>query len=307
MKEFYLEEGIDQIVKEFNDAGCPSISNQTIQERRAGYIASTSLAGQSRELYSVHTIRCEYFSLKLFKPSAKENLPVVIYFHGGCFVSGSFETHDQQLREIAIQSQALVVAVEYRLAPEFQYPAAHDDAFNASNYIYHNCCQWGGRQEDIVIAGDSAGGNLALVTCLRLKSAKEWLPKKQILIYPMLDATASSNSFSVNGANFIITKEALLSGFDSYIEGTGVTQANQEISPIFSGDFDGLPETHIITAEYDPLVDEGEWLYKKLISSGVHAQCRRYLGVIHGFFQLSGISKAARESIQYISRVIATK
>ena len=291
-------------VKEFIDSGCPSMSLQSIQERREGYIASTVLAGESKELHHVKTIQLKHFSLKLFKPSNEENLPVVIYFHGGCFVSGSFQTHDQQLREIAYQSHALVVAVEYRLALEYAYPTAHNDAYDAANYIFDNCESWGGEKDNIILAGDSAGGHIALITTLRLRDYGQWLPKKQILVYPMLDATASCNSYGVNGESFVITKDTLVSGFEMYLNGSGVSKVHPEISPLFRDDLHGLPETHILTAEYDPLLDEGELFHKKLLKSGVQSHCVRYLGVIHGFIQLSGISQAARDSISHISRII---
>ena len=304
MAEYYLEQGIDQLVKEFIDAGCPSMSDLSIQERRKGYVGSTVLAGESKDLFSVRTINKENYSLKLFKPTKNENLPVVIYFHGGCFVSGSFETHDQQLREIAYQSGALVVAVEYRLAPEHQFPAAHNDAFDSANFIHKNCHLWGGNKDKITIAGDSAGGHLALITSLRLRDSGNWMPTKQILIYPMLDATASCNSYSANGDRFIITRDALLSGFDMYLRGTSIPKEHPEISPLFRADLYGLPETHIITAEYDPLMDEGALFYNKLLDAGVDAHYKEYMGVIHGFYQLSAISQAARDAITHIAKIV---
>ncbi|QYK08578.1 alpha/beta hydrolase [Shewanella mangrovisoli] len=302
MNQLYLEDGIKQLVSEFIAAGCPSVREQSLEERRQGYIASTVLAGEPEAVFEVKTLSLEGIELTLFKPSADNNLPVVIYYHGGCFVSGGIATHNQQLRKIANDSGALVVAVSYRLAPEHVYPAAHDDAFNAANLVQQHCQQWGGDNTNITLMGDSAGGHLALVTCLRLKSKGQWLPKKQVLIYPMLDATAKSQSYIDNGDKYIITRDTLLTGFDMYLDWHPRTDV--EASPLRSQELEGLPETHIITAEFDPLLDEGEQLFRNLLDAGVNAHCRRYLGVIHGFFQLAGVSQSARDAMVQVTHII---
>ncbi|WP_420745098.1 alpha/beta hydrolase [Photobacterium damselae] len=300
--QLYLENGISQLVSSFIKAGCPSVKEQTIEERRQSYRDSVQLAGEKESVYQVKDKEIDGAILRIFKPSDKCDLPVVIYFHGGCFVSGGFETHDQQLRKLANLSGAIIVAVKYRLAPEYTYPAAHDDAFHASQVIFENCKYWGGNPENIILAGDSAGGHICLITSLRLKEKAGWQPTKQVLIYPMLDATAASQSYINNGEKYIITRDTLLTGFDMYLD--ELPRTHPEASPLYHKDLSGLPETHILTAEFDPLLDEGELLYRNLISAGVNTQCRRYLGVIHGFFQLSGVSQAARESIKHVANII---
>jgi acetyl esterase len=242
--------------------------------------------------------------VKVFKPTSTELLPLTIYFHGGCFISGGFETHEQQMRQLAKLSNTMVICVEYRLAPEHQYPAAHDDVYSAAISIREQGQKYGGDPEKITFVGDSAGAHLALVTSLRLKANANWLPRKQILLYPMLDAQGSSQSYLQNGKHFIITGNTLLSGFEMYLAGTNIHIDHPEISPLLRSDFSGLPATYIVTAEFDPLRDEGEQLYKKLLANGVDAYCDRYLGVIHGFVQLSGVSKSAVRCIENIARQI---
>ncbi|QTL36394.1 alpha/beta hydrolase [Pseudoalteromonas viridis] len=297
-----LESGIEKIVSEFIEAGCPSARAQSIDERRQGYLDSVGLAGECEPVYQITDLEINGLILRIYRPSAQAKLPVAVYFHGGCFVSGGFETHEQQLRKLANLSGAMVIAIRYRLAPEYGYPAAHDDAFNATQLIRQQCAQWGGDPDNISLVGDSAGGHLSLVTALRLKEKTDWLPARQILIYPMLDATASSRSYQEHGTHYIITREALESGYELYFD--QVPRTHPEASPILRSDLAGLPETHIITAQFDPLVDEGEQLYRTLLEVGVPVQCRRYLGVIHGFFQLSAISAAARESIAHVASLI---
>ncbi|MFD3449475.1 alpha/beta hydrolase [Microbacteriaceae bacterium 4G12] len=297
-----LEPGIRTLVSQFIEAGRPSARQQSIEERRQGYLSTIDLAGEAVSVWSIVDRTIEDLSLRIYKPSDQSNLPTLIYYHGGCFVSGDFETHDRQLRLLANLSGSLVIAVDYRLAPEHIYPAAHDDAVKAVHIVRQYASTWGGNPDNITLAGDSAGGHLALVTCLRLKAQGQWLPKRQILIYPMLDANGSSDSYKKYGDDYVITRDMLLSGFEAYL--SNMSPDHPEASPLYRDDLAGLPETHILTAEFDPLVDEGEDLYRRLLEVGVKVQCRRYLGVNHGFFQLAGISPAGRKAIEDVASII---
>lgn len=295
-----LEPKIAELVNEFIAAGRPSSREQSMDERRAGYIASTVLAGETEQRVSIEERELEGITLRVVSPrGATGTLPTVIYYHGGCFVSGGFATHELQLRQLAFFSGCRVIAVHYRLAPEHVYPAAHDDAEQAANVIWQHAEDLGVDREKITLAGDSAGGHIALVTALRLKAAGNWLPSRLMLIYPMLDASAQSASYQQNGDDYVITRDTLLSGFEAYLP--HVDKLHHEASPLWREDFSGLPPVHIITAEYDPLRDEGEALYNRLTAKGVPCTCQRYLGVIHGFFQLGGISQAARDAMRDIA------
>lgn len=295
-----LEKGINRLVDEFIAAGRPSSRAQNIDDRRAGYVASTVLAGEPENRVQVEDIVIEGMTFRVISPQdAVSLLPTVIYYHGGCFISGGFATHDPQLRQLAYESRCRVIAVQYRLAPEHTFPAAHDDAQNGALIIHRHAGRLGVDTSRITLAGDSAGGHLALVTALRLKTTAEWRPARLILIYPMLDATARSASYVSNGEDYIITRDTLLSGYEMYLPSTDF--AHPEASPLWREDFNGLPPVHIITAEYDPLRDEGEALYRRLLQQNVECSAQRYLGVIHGFFQLGGISPAARDAMRDIA------
>lgn len=236
----------------------------------------------------------------MFSPlNASELLPAAIYYHGGCFISGGFDTHDKQLRQLAFYGNCRVIAVQYRLAPEHQFPAAHDDAECAADLVWQNADKLGVDKNRITLCGDSAGGHLALVTSLRLKDKGLWNPAQLILIYPMLDATASFESYTLNGQDYVITRDTLLSGYEMYLADTD--RQHPEASPLWRDDFHGLPPVHIITAEYDPLCDEGEMLFQHLTEQGVKCTAQRWLGVIHGFFQLGGISQSARDVMRDIA------
>ncbi|EEI3460807.1 alpha/beta hydrolase [Salmonella enterica subsp. salamae] len=295
-----LEKGIAQQVEAFIASGRPSVRHQNIDDRRAAYVASTVLAGEKESRVDVNDIELEGITFRIVSPrNASGALPCVIYYHGGCFVSGGFATHDNQLRQLAYISGCRVIAVQYRLAPEHTFPAAHDDAALGANLVHKYAEQLDINRRRITLAGDSAGGHLALVTALRLKAAKQWLPAQLMLIYPMLDATAHFESYTRNGLDYIITRDTLLTGYEMYLPHTD--RQHPEASPLWRDDFNGLPPTHIISAEFDPLCDEGEALYDHLTAQGVNCTCQRYLGVIHGFLQLGGISQAARSAIQDIA------
>lgn len=288
-----LEKGIAALVEEFIAAGRPSSRKNSIDERRSGYVASTALAGQTETRVQVEDITQEGLTLRVVSPlNASGALPTVIYYHGGCFISGGFATHDNQLRQLAYYSGCRVIAVQYRLAPEHIWPAAHDDTERGAQLIYSHADKLGVDKQRITLAGDSAGGHLALVTALRLKARGEWQPHRLLLIYPMLDATASHKSYITNGEDYVITHHSLLSGYEMYLPDFDLR--HPEASPLWREDFGGLPPVHIVTAEFDPLRDEGEALYQRLTEQGVDCTCQRWSGVIHGFFQLGGISPAAR-------------
>lgn len=288
-----LEKGIALLVEDFIAAGRPSSRKESIDDRRAGYVASTVLAGETETRVRVEDIVLEGLTLRVVSPpNTSGALPTVIYYHGGCFISGGFATHDNQLRQLAYYSGCRVIAVQYRLAPEHIWPAAHDDAEAGARLVWRHAEKLGVDKQRITLAGDSAGGHLALVTALRLKANGEWQPKKLLLIYPMLDATASHKSYTTNGEDYVITHHTLLSGYEMYLP--DVDPRHPEASPLWRDDFSGLPPVHIVTAEFDPLRDEGEALYQHLTEQGVDCTCQRWSGVIHGFFQLGGISLAAR-------------
>ncbi|GAB2661530.1 alpha/beta hydrolase [Vibrio panuliri] len=300
----HLELGIKELVDDFIASGKPCPAQQDIHSRRSGYLASTILAGANVEMYQEFVDVLDGIEVKIYQPSAERDLPITVYFHGGCFISGGFATHDVQLRQLAFQANSLVICIRYRLAPEHIYPAAHEDAYNGALGIAKHGRKYGGDTDNIVFAGDSAGGQLALATTLRLKQNQQWLPRKQILIYPMLDPNGESNSYASNGTDYVITAKMLLSGFQLYAADKEVLNRTAELN-LLAADFQGIPPTHIITAEYDPLRDEGERLYKLMLEQGVDASCQRYLGTIHGFFQLGAVSKSARRCLTAIAAEIA--
>lgn len=180
-----LEKGIERLVQGFIAAGRPSSRRQTIEVRRAGYIASTELAGKTETRVQLETLVLEGLTIRVFSPlNAPEILPAAIYYHGGCFISGGFDTHDNQLRQLAYYGNCRVIAIQYRLAPEHTFPAAHDDAERGANLVWQYADELGVDKNRLTLCGDSAGGHLALVTSLRLKAKGLWDPRSSFLSIP---------------------------------------------------------------------------------------------------------------------------
>ncbi|MCP4049690.1 MAG: alpha/beta hydrolase [bacterium] len=298
-----IESGLDCILQDFINNGATLTSNASLEERRTGYIQSKDLAGEDIHIKEIIDGKIDQRHIRFYKNSENVKIPLLIYFHGGCFISGGIETHDKQMRIIASETEIKIALPEYRLAPENKFPAAHDDCLNITKLLIENATKYGIDENRIILAGDSAGGNLALSVALSLEKKYKEKLKKLILIYPMLDPKVTFDSMRTNGTDYIMTADAFTSGYDMYLDDI-MDSENERINLLNRNDYAGLPETHIITADLDPLRDEGEALYKKLRKNGVDAYCTRYFGTIHGFFQLSKISQSAKKVLLEIVGII---
>ena len=215
----------------------------------------------------------------------------LLFFHGGGFVLGR-DGYDAPLRELALASGCLIVSPECRLAPEHPFPAAADDALAVARWLDGEAAALGASQLRPAVAGDSSGGNLA-ATVAHALTRESTPPSFQVLIYPMLDATASSVSYEdfAEGYGFSSAKSRWY--FDRYLP-PGVDRRAPRVSPLFDQVPDQLPATLIVTAECDPLRDDGERHARRLRAAGVDVELRRYEGMIHGFFQTTGALEGSR-------------
>lgn len=225
-------------------------------------------------------------ALRVYHPVAAQGgqkLPVVAYFHGGGFVMGDLESHDEACRVLARNTQCIVVAADYRLAPENPFPAASDDCLAVAAWIGKDGGDIGANASRMVLAGDSAGGNLAAVTALRLRDEGGPAPLGQVLIYPMTDHYRQPKpSLDENGVDCGLTALSVRRCWDLYLTDSRQA-AHPWASPLQAGTLAGLPPALVVTAECDPLRDEGEMYARRLAASGVETTLTRYLGMIHGF------------------------
>ncbi|UDM53824.1 alpha/beta hydrolase [Cupriavidus sp. MP-37] len=235
---------------------------------------------------------------RLYRPDDGAALPLVIYFHGGGFVLCGLDSHDNICRSLARRSGALVLSVDYRLAPEARFPAAADDAVAAVRWAAAHAAQLGADPARIAVAGDSAGGNLAAVACQQLRGSGIAL-RHQLLLYPWLDCTdAATGSASYREcATGYFLSAAELDWYRAQYLANRADAADVRASPLCQRDLHGLPPATIITAEFDPLRDQGEAYGEALQRAGNSATVRRWPGQFHGFASMQGVIDAASHAL----------
>jgi acetyl esterase len=266
-------------------AGVPPFWELAPDAARAVVEANGAVIGAGPEVASVRDITIPSSAggmpARVYSPSASAP-GVVVYYHGGGWVVGSVNAWDASCRALAVASGCDVVSVEYRLAPEHVFPAATDDAFEALVWVASADGLAGGRP--IVVAGDSAGGNLALVTALRARDAGGPPLAMQLLVYPVTDSDLDRKSYhEYDGDEFIVNRGDMVWYWDHYAPDPA-TRADPWASPLRAGDLTGLPPAYVITAEHDPLRDEGFETAERLRSARVPVEHRHFGSQIHGFF-----------------------
>mgnify|MGYP000342017632 CR=1 FL=1 len=245
----------------------------------------------------------EKIRLRIYEPlNCKEPYPITIYYHGGGFVLGDVDVYDNVCRMLANLSNSLVVSVDYRLAPEYKFPTQVKDCYNALKWVHENAWKIKGDSSKIIVAGDSAGGNLASVVSIVARDRNEKLIRAQVLIYPvvnMLDLSPSVIEFS---EGYFLTLEQML-WFNKHYFSDLKDAMNPYASPIFA-ELKDLPPALIITAEYDPLRDQAETFAKILRSKGNNVTCIRANGLIHGFINFFEFVESAKTMLAIIAGFI---
>jgi acetyl esterase len=220
---------------------------------------------------------------RLYRP-ALEPRPLVVYLHGGMWLLGDLETHDRTCRQLAVAADVAVLAVDYRRAPEHPWPAAVEDAITALRWAAGEAHDLGGRAGDVAVAGDSAGAHLATLACLWLREAGGPLPTAQALAYPNTDLTLSQPSIREQGTGWGLEADDLAWAVAQWVPDEA-RRADPAASPLHAPDLSGLPPALIVTAEHDPLRDEGDAYAARLEAAGVPVRHRCEPGLVHGFMQ----------------------
>jgi acetyl esterase len=220
---------------------------------------------------------------------------VLVWYHGGGFVLGDLETADATCRALANRAGCVVVSVDYRLAPEHPAPAALDDCVAALIWTVENFELLGVDASKVAVGGDSAGGTLAALVCQRVRA--EFGPDIdfQLLVYPVTDLTMSHPSIDENGEGYFLTKRTLEWFIASYLPEGDPKDAS--VSPLYADDLSGMPPAMVITAELDPLRDEGEAYAARLRDAGVATEALRYEGQIHGFFAMATMLDDGKDAL----------
>ncbi|RZJ88601.1 MAG: alpha/beta hydrolase [Chryseobacterium sp.] len=258
------------------------------EKGRQFYEKFIPLAGEKEAVFHVEDIKIQgetdQIKLRIYRPSDQGNLPVIVYFHGGWFNSGDLETHDTPLRRLSNLSKAVIIAVDYRLAPEHPFPAGLNDGIIALKWLFENAASINVDPSKVTLAGDSAGG--ALVATLTGKFATKI--SCQLLIYPVTDCSLETDSWEMFKDGPLLDAESGAQAWKWYLsKGDGFF--SPDAVPLLQTSFYGLPPTFIATAEYDPLRDEGMMYGEKLKQNGVSVTQLTYGGMIHGFFQMGAM------------------
>ena len=240
--------------------------------------------------------------IRIYLPESKQTaLPVIIYFHGGGWVLGDLDSHDTLCRTLAVKTDAVVVSVDYRLAPEHVFPAALDDADAALRWVAGNASSFNGDASRIAVAGDSAGGNLAAALSLLARDQHGPHIRAQVLLYPAVDLSNLDRQSTLDFAQgYFLTRARMAWFIEQY-----VPEPNQRseplVSPLLASSHTGLPPALTITAGFDPLRDEGEAYAGVLSKAGVSSQLQRYEGVLHGFISMDRWFPEAQQATDLIA------
>jgi acetyl esterase/lipase len=236
--------------------------------------------------------------VRVYWPSEEAGLPIVVWFHGGGWVLGSVEESDPVCRRLAVRSEAIVVSVDYRMAPEDPAPASLEDCHAATVWASEHASELGGDAGRLAVSGASAGGNLAAAVALQARDASGPAIAHQLLVYPVTDSRMDSASYSELATGFGLGREAMRWFWDCYVpEGGAVSREDPLVSPAHASDLSGLPSAQVITAEYDPLRDEGEVYAARLRGSGVEVRATRVAGQLHGFFSRPYVFDAGDQAV----------
>ncbi|HEU5297613.1 MAG TPA: alpha/beta hydrolase [Burkholderiaceae bacterium] len=273
----------------------PSEARRLYRERRA-YVQPTPVTmAEVRDLSANGPHGA--IGLRLYRPTtAPASAPALVYYHGGGWVIGDLDTHDVLCRELAHRAGCVVVAVDYRLAPEHRFPAAVDDSLAATRWVQAQAATLGIDASRLALGGDSAGGNLATVTAIALRDSGDLRPRLQLLIYPGTDMRAIAPSHTTNGQGYMLTSDSIKYFRGHYVPGEA-DWSDWRTSPLLHSDLSHLPPALVITAGFDPLRDEGRQYADRLSQAGVPTQYVCFERQIHGFITMGRVIDEANTAV----------
>jgi len=296
-----LDPQVDALIKQMNAAPGPAI--ETLSPADARNFASTTfklLEAPPEEVGRVENRTIPGpagpIPVRIYTPAGSGPFPMLVFYHGGGWVIGNLDTHDNACRALTRRVPCVTVAVDYRLAPENKFPAAPEDCYAATAWACAHARELGCDPARIAVGGDSAGGNLAAVVSLMARDKGGPAIRFQLLIYPATDGALDTYSHKTL-KEYFLTDKAVQYFWTHYVR-SDADRKNPLASPALASSHKGLPPALIITAEFDPLRDEGEAYGAKLKAAGVPVTVSRYNGMIHGFFTMTGVLDQGKKAIE---------
>ena len=273
--------------------GDPPIEQCEPQQVRAS--RARRLAPSSQHCHEVRDLDAGGVRARLYRPSEAQDLGLLVYFHGGGWVIGDLDGHDDVCRRLCVGSGHAVLSVDYRLAPEHPFPAALEDSLNATRWAHENATSLGCRSDRLAVGGDSAGGNLAAVVAQLAPVPLAY----QLLIYPVTDCSFEQPSYTENASGYFLTTIGMRWFVDHYLSGGKGSAADPRVSPLRAADhvLAATPPAMVITAEFDPLRDEGDTYAARLADNGVPTSHVRFSGMIHGFVSMADFIDDGRSAV----------
>jgi acetyl esterase len=235
--------------------------------------------------------------VRIYTPFGVGPFPILVWCHGGGMVVGDLDAADGTARHLTAAADCVTVSVDYRLAPETKFPGACEDCYAATMWAAQNAASLNGDPARMAVGGDSAGGNLAAVVAQMARDRGKPGLVFQLLVYPMVDCNFETASYVQNAEGYLLSRDSMQWYWQHYLN-SPADAANSYAAPLQAQDLSRLPAALVITAEYDPLRDEGEAYAQRLQASGVSTTCTRYDGMVHGFFGMSGLMDKGKQAIE---------
>lgn len=293
------------LLKQLESTGAPPMETLTPEQAR---MSDFSLfAGVPERVNKVENriipVKGGNIKVRIYTPEGEGPFPALIYYHGGGWVIGNLDTVDVPCRMLANRAGCVVISVDYRLAPEYKFPTAVEDSYEAVKWVAENAASIDVDPARIAVGGDSAGGNLAAVVALMARDNGGPSIAYQMLIYPVTNHSFDTTSYLENAEGYFLTKNMMVWFWNHYLRDE-LDGKHPYASPLLAKDLTNLPPALVITAGFDPLRDEGEAYAERLKAAGVSVEMTRYDGMIHGFFWMPGVLESAHDAINQAARAL---
>ena len=300
---------IKQYLAEKAMSGAPEVWQAPLSVIRANTYARIALGGKVEEVFSIED---RYIPgptadlhVRIYRPTDQADLPALVYYHGGGWVLNFLDIYDAELCALANASGSAIVAVNYQKAPEHPYPIPFNDCYATFHWVYENAEALSIDPSRIGVGGESAGGNLAAAVALKARDFSDPKPKYQLLINPCMERDFETRSYVEYASGYGLSREGMVWYWDQYLQGDEHDQ-DPYACPSTAKDFSNLPTAIVLTAECDPLKDDGVKYESLLRESGVPTFYKEYGGMIHGFASWGAVTPMAHEAISDCGATIKT-